>query len=131
MTRRLCLQLVFRLTCYDLDSCAFILVGVIHLEFDVLDDESPDFVAEAVRVEVALLIRIPCQRHELPIACSPLQQPNLSRSEVRSRTHLERKPGLDLLAQHLGDHLVEILHDAHCKLRLDAPAANQVIECVC
>ena len=30
-------------------------MGVIHLEVDVFDDEGPDFVAEAVGVEMALV----------------------------------------------------------------------------
>jgi len=42
--------------------------------------------------------------------------------------HLERHPGLDFLPQDSRDLLVKMLHDTHGKLRLDSPAANQVIE---
>ena len=38
----------------DLDLLGVELVLVVHLEVDVLDEEGPDFVAEAVGVEVAL-----------------------------------------------------------------------------
>jgi hypothetical protein len=47
---------LLRQTSDDLDLLGVELVLVVHLEVDVLDDEGPDFVAEAVGVEVALRI---------------------------------------------------------------------------
>lgn len=43
-------------------------------------------------------------------------------------TDLERHSRLDLLIQDLSDALVEIGHDAHGELWLDAAAADQVVE---
>lgn len=48
------LSLLLALAGDDLNLLCFDVVGVIQLELDILDDESPDFVAEAVRVEVSL-----------------------------------------------------------------------------
>lgn len=46
--------LVLRQTGHNLDLLYIQLLRVFKLEFDVFDDESPDFVTEAVGVEVAL-----------------------------------------------------------------------------
>lgn len=55
------LSLLFALAGDDLNLLCFDVVGVIQLELDVLDDESPDFVAEPVRVEVSLRdLSAPC-----------------------------------------------------------------------
>ena len=43
-----------RVAADNLDAVGVDLVRVVELEVDVLDDEGPDVVAEAVRVEVAL-----------------------------------------------------------------------------
>lgn len=48
------LGLFFALACDDLDLLGFNVVLVVQLEFHILDDKGPDFVAEAVGVEVTL-----------------------------------------------------------------------------
>lgn len=48
------LLLLFRLASNDLDTLGFGLCGIVHLELHVLKNEGPDFVTEAVGVEVAL-----------------------------------------------------------------------------
>ena len=72
-------------------------MSVVQLELDVLDDEGPDFVAEAIRVEVSLWWSV---------------NTSLSSWQLR-RSYLERHPSFHLLAQHCGDALVEVLEDAH------------------
>ena len=47
-------HLLLRLARYDLDLLRVKLVLPFHLEVHVLDDEGPDFVAEAVGVEMSL-----------------------------------------------------------------------------
>jgi hypothetical protein len=48
------LSLLLALAGNDLNSLRLNRVGIIKLELNVLDDERPDFVAEAVGVEVSL-----------------------------------------------------------------------------
>jgi hypothetical protein len=48
------LRLLLALTGNDLDSLGLDIVRVIQLELDVLDNEGPDLVAEAVGVEMSL-----------------------------------------------------------------------------
>jgi hypothetical protein len=47
-------RLLLGQTGHDLDLLRIELVLVVHLEVDVFDDECPDFVAEAVGIEMAL-----------------------------------------------------------------------------
>lgn len=46
------------------------------------------------------------------------------------KAHLELKSGLDVLVQALGDGLVKVSQDLHRQLRVDARAADQVVECI-
>jgi hypothetical protein len=48
------LSLLLALAGNDLDPLCLNSVGIIKLELDILDNERPDFVAEAVGVEVSL-----------------------------------------------------------------------------
>ena len=48
------LRLLLALAGDDLDSLGLNIVRVVQLEFDVLDNEGPDLVAEAVGVEMSL-----------------------------------------------------------------------------
>lgn len=50
--------LVLEGTANNLDLLSLDLLRIVQLEFDVLDDEGPDFVTEAVGVEMALYIHI-------------------------------------------------------------------------
>ena len=52
------LSLFLALAGNDLNPLCLNRVGIIELELDVLDDERPDFVAEAVCVEVSLRSRV-------------------------------------------------------------------------
>lgn len=54
----------------------------------------------------------------------------LCRAELPTRitTYLEIHPRLNLLPKHRSNMLIEVGHDAHRKLRLDATAADQIIE---
>ena len=83
---------------------------------DVLDDECPDFVAEAVGVEVALL---------------PILAPPPTHNDGEIWAYLESHARLDLICKHLRNSLVEVRHNAHSKLGFDAAAADQVVERVC
>ena len=78
--RSLCLLLA--LAGDDLDSLSLDIVRVIQLELDVLDNEGPDLVAEAVGVEMSLQQNIS--------ACSSYYLPTQS-------SYLECHPGLHLV----------------------------------
>ena len=92
------------------------LTRVLHLECNVLDQESPDFVAESIRIKVTLYTFI---------SLGPPQTPPSRLAELK---YLERQPGLHLLRQNLSDAAIEVRKDLHRKLRFDAPLADQVIE---
>ena len=49
-------RLVLRLTRHNLHPLSVLRMPIIHLEVHILDDERPDFVAEAVGVEMSLQI---------------------------------------------------------------------------
>jgi len=50
-----CLSWALAVAAHDLDFiCMDRLAGIIHLEGDVLDQEGPDLIAEAVGIEMAL-----------------------------------------------------------------------------
>ncbi len=91
------------------------LARVLHLERNVLDQESPDLVAEAVRIKVTLsLVRL----HPLSAVSFAV-------------TYLECQSGPHLLCQHLRDTTVKVRQDLHRQLRLDATLADQVVKGVC
>lgn len=109
-----------RIATYNLD-----LVGldhglaVVHLEGYILDEESPYFVAESVRIEASLqrvrgLTLVTCVMWE--------------RKTKGLLNHLELKSGLDVLVQAFGDGLIKVSEDLHRQLRIDARATNQVVE---
>lgn len=116
---RLCLSGAFRVARYDLDAVGVDGVRVVQLEVDVFDNEGPDFVAEAVRVEMALQVRVSAAE--------------LHDKEKRGlgSSHLEAEAGLDLVGQHFGDGLVEVHEDLHGKLRLDAALRDERVQRVC
>jgi hypothetical protein len=80
------LSLLFALAGNDLDPLRLDRVGIIELELDILDDERPDFVAEAVCVEVSLKSRISTASN--PVVCS---------SQI---SYLECHPSLHLFSKH-------------------------------
>lgn len=45
-------------------------------------------------------------------------------------TDLEVHPRLDLVCQNLRDGLIEICHDLHGQLRLDATTTDEIVECI-
>lgn len=92
------------------------IVLIIELEIDILDEESPNFVAKAICVQMTLL----------PICC----QLETRKHRPRGDLYLEVHARLDLVGQHFGDILVEEGDDFHGSLRLDAAGVDQVIKCV-
>lgn len=90
---------------------------VIHLELDILDHKSPDFITKPIDVEMSLHRSV--KSISLPI------------TPTHSLTHLESHPRLHLITQHGGDVLVEIGHDSHGELWFDPPRADQVVQGVC
>jgi hypothetical protein len=98
------------------------LVRVVELEVDVLDDERPDVVAETVGVEVTLRA---CQYSTFPAAAYELP---LSYCRMLTCAHLECKPRLDLVCEHIGDRLVEVDEDLHGQLGLDAALGDQIVQ---
>lgn len=119
-----CLPRPLAVAAHNLDLVRRYRGPIVQLEVDVFDQERPDFVAEAVCIQVALYrVRFPF----LGIRSRPRSQP----SPNAGRTYLERKPRAHLLAQNLGDHAVEGGQDPHGELRLDAALVDQVVEGVC
>lgn len=91
------------------------LVGIVELEVDVLDDEGPDVIAEAVSVEVTLCTTPSvCRR---PLCC---MRP----------TDLEGETRFDLVAEHVGNSLVKVEKDLHGELGLDPALGDELVECI-
>lgn len=88
------------------------LVRVVKLEVDVLDDEGPDVVAEAVRVEVAL---------EAETALNLFGQPVCDRL-VEVEEYLHGKLGLDSA---LGDQAVERVREGAAETVLCQPVHSK------
>ena len=91
------------------------LARILHLEGNILDQESPNLVAEAVCIKVALFILV-----NPPLNCLPLLSPFV--------TYLERQSRLHLVCQHLRNAAIKVRQDLHRKLWLDATLADQVVE---
>lgn len=99
-------------------------VAVVHLECHILDQESPDFVAESICIQASLLQ-------------STLSAPNSNNKSVTAvfekalvgvTIYLELKPALDVLLKRLGNSLVKVAQDLHRQLRVNALLANQVVQ---
>jgi len=91
---------------------------LLKLECDVLNQERPHLVAEAVCIEAPLI----ASRQPPPSSLAPRE---------RRREHLERQVRLNLIRQHFGDVTIKVAKDLHCELRRDAALRDQVIECIC
>lgn len=115
------------------------LSAVLHLELDVLDQESPDLVAESVCVERALymgrclfvsLVFSPPLRI-VSLALYGLKAGQGSLASPTGRSYLERQARLHLLLQHVRDCAIEVGQDLHRQLGVDAGVRDEVIEGVC
>ena len=98
----------FAAACDDLDPFGLYLLGVIKFEGDVLDDEGPDIVTEAVGIQMALRLR--------------------ERSTLHRHTHLEAHALLHLFGEHVCDGFVKVADDLHGQLRLDLSLGDQVVD---
>lgn len=98
---------------HDLDLIRCDIILIVQLEVDILDEERPDFVAEAVGIEMALQ------------ACNVSHSP---RPETPRHLYLEVHASLDFVRQHLGDGFIEGSHDFHGGLGLDAAGMNHLVE---
>ncbi len=90
---------------------------VVQLEVDVLDEESPYFVAETVGVQMTL-----CSVSEL--ASNPNDSP------AWCPMYFETQASLDLVGQYLRDSAVEVGENLHGKLRLNPTFVDKIIECI-
>lgn len=90
-------------------------MGIIHFEFHVLDHKRPHFVAESIDVKMSL------DRASVPIY-------RLTLPRLHGTSHLECHASFDFVAEYSGNVLIEVGHDAHSKLRFDAPRTDQVVE---
>jgi hypothetical protein len=113
----LLLARTLRVATDNLDAVGVDLMGVVQLEVDVLDDESPYVVAEAVGVEMSL------QSFR-----SAWQAPPFGRI---CATDLERQARLDLFREHVGNSLVKVEENLHGELGLYAALGNEVVQRVC
>lgn len=95
------------------------LARVLHLEHDILDQESPDLVAEAICIKMTLLTHQPSSQPTFAVAL-PRHLP--------STTNLERQSRLHLIGQHFRNRAIEVREDLHRQLRLDATLADEVVE---
>lgn len=89
------------------------LICIVELEVDILDDEGPDVVAEAVGVEVSLHVSMSVCRC---LSCS--MRP----------TDLEGEARFDLVAEDVCNGLVEVEEDLHGKLRLYPALGDKLIQ---
>jgi hypothetical protein len=88
------------------------LTRVLHLECNILDQESPDLIAEPIGIEMSLC----------------LVSPRPSPPNLKTCMYLERQSRLHLVSQYLCDTAIKVRQDLHRELRFDAPLADQVIE---
>lgn len=130
----------------DLDLvCHNRVAAVVHLERDILDQEGPHFVTEAVGIERTLSIpkRGPCQRPYLWFHLDSMlrswthkchapgnsKPPKAVLPTRKARgIHLERQPGLDFLLKRLGHDTVKLVQNLDCKLRIDALSTDEVVQ---
>lgn len=91
--------------------------AIVHLERHVLDEEGPNFVAEAVCVQAPLFSSHSSAPNSIHLQ-APGQRPH----------YLELQSALDVLLQRLGDCLVEVAQDLHGQLRMDALVADQIVQ---
>lgn len=120
--------------------------AILHLERDVLDEESPHLVAEAVGIQGALkfdrktshvslvLYGKACasmrQSTKSPLPCYDSSTPQCAAREEAS-PYLKRQPGLDLILQNIRNGSIKVGEDLHGQLRVDAVALDEVIQSVC
>ncbi len=97
----------------DLDLVSLYGALVVQFEVDVLDQERPNFIAEAVGIQMTLEL--------------PKDQLNVH-GTLSQRLYLEREPGFDLLSQDVRHNLVKVLKDLHRQLRLDTTQVDQFIK---
>lgn len=109
-----CFAGALRVAAHNLDTVGVDLAVVVELEVDVLDDESPDVVAEAVCIKMSL--------SKLSVYAGV---------KGSSWTDLESQARLDLVGEHVGNGLVEVCEDSHGELRLDAALCDERVERVC
>jgi hypothetical protein len=88
------------------------LTRVLHLECNILDQESPDLIAEPIGIEMSLC----------------LVSPRPSPPNLKICMYFERQPRLHLVGQYLCDTAIKVRQDLHRELRFDAPLTDQVIE---
>jgi len=97
---------------HDLDLIRLdCLARVLHLECNILDQESPDLVAEAVSIEMTLE-RQPCLH---------LIRQNLCDAAIEVRQDLHRQLGLDAT---LADQVIESVRERHA----DAATAIELVK---
>lgn len=109
------------LASHDLDLVGVkLLCVVVEFEIDVLDDECPDLVAEPIHVKMALFLHVSQNAH----------LPSSPASHMPGHPHLESHARLHLVTKHGSNVLVEVGHDAHRQLRLDATTTNEIVECI-
>lgn len=90
---------------------------IVQLEVDVLDQESPNFVAETVGIQMAL-----CSVSES--ASNPQKRPSVV------PMYFESQARFDLVGQYLRDRTVKVRKYFHGKLRLDTAFIDEVVECI-
>lgn len=123
--------------------------AVLHLEGDVLDEESPHLVAETVGIQGALKFDRKMSHVSLVLytkargqpatkspmttmPCALLRQSNRPVRGARGAfPYLKRQPGLDLVLQNIRNGSIKIGENLHGQLRVDAVALNEVIQSVC
>lgn len=93
----------FGVTADNLDTVGVNLVRVVELEVDILDNEGPDVVTEAVGIKMSLSM---VHQHE-------------RFGRFLDPTHLKGQTALDFVCEHVCDRLIEVDQDLHSELGLD------------
>lgn len=123
----LLLPRLLRIAAHNLDLLRRDIVLIVELEVDVFDKERPDFVAEAVGIQMTLFF---CNEPPISLAnnLSPRRREKEKGSNQDRRYYLEVHARLDLIGQHLGDGLVKGSDDFHGSLGFDALSVDEVVK---
>lgn len=109
------------ITAHNLDLIRRNSLLIIEFKGNILDQERPYFVTEAVCIEVAL--------SQEPSSVTP---PQILTVKGREReAYLERQPRPHMRSQNLGNVTIVIRENLHSQLGLDAAFIDEVIEGVC
>lgn len=103
---------LLRIAAHNLDLIGLNIVLVVELEINILDQKSPNIIAEAICIEVSL--------------CKVSSAKGLP--ELYRQRYLEVQARLHLFCEHFCDGFVKCSNDLHGSLRLDATRVDEFVQ---